>query len=89
MRKRRSDGDGPFAGTADSSATYARGVAFAAAYSASVTASWNSVRPMVVVVCDISVLEVAPCQCRSLGAIHTVSPARTRCGASPSLQTNP
>lgn len=45
-------------------------IAFAAAYSASVTASWNSVAPIVVVVCDISVLEVAPCQCRSLGAIH-------------------
>ena len=29
--------------------------ALAAAYSASVTASWNSVAPIVVVVCDISV----------------------------------
>jgi hypothetical protein len=47
-------------------------VAFAAAYSASVTASWKSVAPIVVVVCVISVLEVAPCQCRSPGAIHPV-----------------
>jgi hypothetical protein len=38
--------------------------------------------PIVVVVWDMSVLELAPCQCHSLGAIHTGSPARTRCGAS-------
>jgi hypothetical protein len=67
-----------------------RGAAFAVAYSASVTASWNSVAPIVVVVvCDISVLAVAPCQCRTLGATQIVSPALTRCGASPALHTNP
>src|SRR5919107_1461030 len=39
--------------------------------------------------CDIAVVEVAPCQCRSLGGHQTTSPARISTFGPPSLCTQP
>jgi hypothetical protein len=39
--------------------------------------------------CVIAVVGAAPCQCRSLGGIHTTSPGRISAAGSPSVCTRP